>query len=76
MPTLIERLTGYVGYTTLHNVAGAPAMSVPLHWTPDGLPVGVQFAARAGQERTLFQLAYELERARPWAGRHPPLWAA
>jgi amidase len=68
-----ERLTDYAGYTPLNNVAGAPAMSVPLHWTPDGLPVGSHFAARAGNERTLFELAYELERARPWAGRRPPV---
>lgn len=71
IPDLTERLNAYVGYTTLHNVAGAPAMSVPLHWTADGLPVGVQFAARAGAERTLFELAYELEAAQPWAWRRP-----
>lgn len=71
IPHLTERLNAYVGYTTLHNVAGAASMSVPLHWTPDGLPVGVQFAARAGAERTLLELAYELEAAQPWAGRKP-----
>jgi amidase len=69
--TLIARLIEYVGYTTLHNVAGAPAMSVPLNWTPGGLPVGTQFAARRGGEGLLFQLAYELEVARPWADRMP-----
>ncbi|MET0339166.1 MAG: amidase [Caulobacter sp.] len=71
--TLIERLVAYVGYTPLENVAGAPAMSVPLHWTPDGLPVGVQFAAKTGDEKTLFELAYELEHAHPWAHRRPPV---
>jgi len=70
---LSERLTDYVGYTPLHNVAGAPAMSVPLWWTPDGLPVGSHCAARVGNERTLYELAYELERARPWASRRPPV---
>jgi len=70
---LSERLTDYVGYTPVHNVAGAPAMSVPLYWTADGLPVGSHFAARLGDERTLFELAYELERARPWGGRRPPV---
>jgi amidase len=69
---LIPRLKEYVGYTPIHNLAGAPAMSVPLYWTMDGLPVGSMFAARAGNERMLFELAYELEQARPWAGRVPP----
>jgi amidase len=73
IPDLTERLNAYVGYTTLHNVAGAPSMSVPLHWTADGLPVGVQFAGRTGDERTLFELAFELEAAQPWAWRKPPV---
>ena len=73
IPTLTERLNAYVGYTTLHNVAGAASMSVPLHWTPDGLPVGVQFAGRAGAEKTLLELAFELEVAQPWAWRKPPV---
>lgn len=68
---LSARLTDYVGYTPLHNVAGAPAMSVPLHWTADGLPVGVHFAARAGNDALLFALAYQLEAAQPWAQRKP-----
>ncbi|WP_269716410.1 amidase [Caulobacter sp. NIBR2454] len=73
--TLVQRLVAYVGYTPIENVAGAPAMSVPLYWTSDGLPVGVQFAAKAGDEKTLFELAYELERALPWAHRRPPVHA-
>lgn len=73
--TLVARLIRYVGFTPLHNVAGAPAMSVPLAWSAQGLPIGVQFAARAGQERTLFELAYQLEAARPWAHRIPPVHA-
>lgn len=71
--TLVERLIEYVGYTTVHNVAGAPSMSVPLNWTPGGLPVGTQFAARVGAEGLLFQLAYQLEAARPWADKAPPV---
>jgi amidase len=70
--TLVPRLLEYVGYTPIHNIAGAPAMSIPLYWTPAGLPIGTQFAARAGQERKLFELAYELEAAAPWAQRIPP----
>lgn len=70
--TLQARLMHYVGYTPVHNVAGAAAMSVPLHWTATGLPVGVHFAARIGAEKLLFQLAYQLEAAQPWAHRKPP----
>jgi len=73
--TLVARLVSYVGYTPYHNVVGAPAMSVPLHWTEAGLPVGSMFAARVGQEALLLQLAYQLEAARPWAGRIPPVRA-
>ncbi len=73
--TLIERLIAYVGYTTYHNVAGAPAMSVPLNWTPAGLPVGTMIAAPVGGEGVLFQLAYQLELARPWTDKAPPIRA-
>jgi amidase len=71
--TLVARLREYVGYTPIHNIAGAPSMSVPLYWTPEGLPVGTMVSARAGNERMLFELAYELEAAHPWAHRIPPV---
>ena len=61
--------------TMLFNMTGQPAMSVPLHWNPAGLPIGVQFVGRFGDEATLFRLASQLEVAKPWAGRRPPLLA-
>jgi amidase len=72
---LDEILRDYVAYTSLHNICGTPAMSVPLHWDANGLPLGSQFAARIGAEELLLALAYELEAARPWASRRPPTFA-
>ena len=69
---LDDMLHDYVAYTSLHNICGTPAMSVPLHWDSNGMPLGSQFAARTGAEATLLALAYELEEARPWATKHPP----
>jgi amidase len=69
---LIDRAMGYVGFTPICNTAGLPAMSVPLHWSGQGLPIGVQFVAPFGDEATLFRLAGQLERARPWGARRPP----
>jgi amidase len=64
-------LFGDIGFTALFNTTGNPAMSVPLHWSPDGLPVGAQFVAPFGDEATLFRLAAQLEAAKPWADRRP-----
>lgn len=69
---LIERTKSLAGYTAIHTFAGVPAMSVPLELV-DGVPVGSHFAARAGSERMLLELAYQLEAAAPWAARRPPL---
>lgn len=59
------------GYTAVHNVVGAPAMSLPLAMSRSGLPVGVMFAAAPGRDRRLLELAYELEEASPWGHRRP-----
>jgi amidase len=69
---LMARMLGYVAYTPLFNVSGMPAMSVPLSWNAQGLPIGTQFAAQVGDERSLLQLAYELEAARPWKDKWAP----
>ena len=70
---LVEKSLSNVPFTQLANVTGQPAMSVPLHWTPDGLPCGVQFIAPMGDEGTLFRLAVQLEQAAPWFGKRPPV---
>lgn len=71
--TFTERVTEYLSVTPLHNATGTPAMSVPLHWTADGLPVGVHFAGRYGEEATLLALGAELETAQPWFDCAPAL---
>jgi amidase len=60
-------------YTQLANLTGRPAISLPLYWTPEGLPLGVQFVAALEGEALLLQLAAQLEQARPWFDRHPPI---
>jgi len=64
----------FTPYTSAYNMTGQPAVSLPLHWTADGLPVGVQLVARPMHETTLLALAGQLERARPWLHRHPEVW--
>lgn len=72
--TLFERLTDYVQYTPLYNVSGTPAISLPLSMSPDGLPIGAMFGAPMGREDLLIGLGFELEAARPWAGRRPAVF--
>ncbi|MGD0864220.1 MAG: amidase family protein [Rhizomicrobium sp.] len=63
----------YVPFTSMQNATGQPAINLPLQWSKDGLPLGVQFVARTGDEVTLLRLAAELEKASPWADRRPPI---
>jgi amidase len=67
------KAASYAAFTPVFNITGQPAMSVPLHWSRAGLPIGVQFAARFGDEAALFRLAAQLEEARPWASSVPKL---
>ncbi|MEO0883167.1 MAG: amidase [Pseudomonadota bacterium] len=71
-----EAVSTFAPWCAVFNQIGAPAMSVPLHWTEDGLPLGMMFGARCGQERLLYGLAGQLERAAPWANRRPPIFFA
>jgi amidase len=69
-----EAQKAFTPFTALYNVTGQPAITLPLHWTPAGLPVGVMLAGRPAGEASLLALAGQLERARPWADRHPECW--
>jgi len=72
---LARHVFGFMPYTPLFNVTGQPAMSVPLYWNDAGLPIGMQFVGRYGDEATLFRLASQLEKAKPWSDRIPPVCA-
>ena len=67
----IERMWGHLAFTPLYNLSGCPAASLPMHMTPDGLPVGIQIAASFGNEALLFRLSSQLEEAHPWRHRRP-----
>jgi amidase len=72
---LAQHVFEFMPYTPPFNVTGQPAMSVPLYWNDAGLPIGMQFVGRYGDEATLFRLAGQLEKAKPWSERIPPICA-
>jgi amidase len=69
-----ERQKKFTPWTALYNLSGQPAVSIPLHWTGAGLPIGVMLAGRIGDEGTLISLSAQLEDARPWRDRRPAMW--
>ncbi len=69
-----ENQKAFTPYTSAWNVTGMPAASLPLHVTPEGLPVGVMLAARPAQEQLLLSLCAQVEAAAPWHDRHPACW--
>ena len=70
---MADQIFETIPFTPLFNATGQPAMSVPLEWNASGLPIGLHFVTKLGDEATLFRLAGQLEQARPWADRIPPL---
>ena len=68
-----ERLFAFMPNTQAFNNTGQPAMTVPLAWSKGGLPIGLQFVGRMGDEATLFRLAAQLEVAKPWFDRVAPI---
>ena len=71
-----ERQKRFTPFTSIYNISGQPAVNVPLHWSEEGLPIGVMLAGRLGGEGTLISLSAQLESACPWIGRKPPVWDA
>jgi amidase len=69
-----DHLIEYAGYCWIDNFAGSPSISLPLGFSGNGLPVGVQFATAPGQEALLIALALQLEAAVEWWRRKPPIW--
>jgi amidase len=73
-PDNFERQKEFAPFAATFNVSGQPAVNVPLYWNAAGLPIGVMLAGRMAGEGTLISLSAQLESARPWKDRHPPLW--
>jgi len=73
--TFDDALFGHAPFTAHFNVSGNPAISLPLHWSEDGLPVGVHFGGRYGEDATILRLASQIEKAMPWQDKRPPVVA-
>jgi len=71
----LAHLGDFTGFTLIANATGQPAISLPLHWSDSGLPIGIQLTGRYGDEATLIRLAAQLEQAQPWSDRRPPICA-
>ena len=69
-----ERQKAYTPYTAMYNTTGQPAISLPLHQSAEGLPIGMMLVGRPRGEAALLALAAQLEAVLPWAGRRPPVW--
>jgi amidase len=70
-----ERQKRFTPYTAVYNLSGQPSVTLPLYWNADGLPIGVMLGGRIGEEATLISLSAQVEAARPWNDRHPPVWS-
>jgi Asp-tRNA(Asn)/Glu-tRNA(Gln) amidotransferase A subunit family amidase len=70
---VVKAVNAFVAFTRVQNITGDPAMSVPLFWNEQNVPIGVQFAARFGDESSLFRLAGQLEKEKPWYDKKPPI---
>jgi amidase len=69
-----EAQKAFTPYTSPYNMTGQPAITLPVHWTDDDLPVGVQLIGRPLQEAQLLSVAAQVEAALPWIQRHPEIW--
>ena len=70
----LDELMSFIPFTPLANAVGVPSASLPLYWNAEGLPIGVMLTGRFGDEASILRLSRQLETARPWNQRHPPIW--